>query len=127
MQIDIAFVDVELILNCNTLGEEIVRRAGSERVTLDDTICRRVANREQSLVEFSKSVDVVVFVCGRKSSNGRVLYDVCCRANSSAYNIEESSELQAEWFTGKESVGICGATSTPRWLMEDVARAIEKM
>lgn len=111
----------------NTLGEEIVRRAGSERVTLDDTICRRVANREQSLVEFSKSVDVVVFVCGRKSSNGRVLYDVCRRANSSAYNIEESSELQAEWFAGKESVGICGATSTPRWLMEDVARAIEKM
>lgn len=111
----------------NTLGEEIVRRAGSERVMLDDTICRRVANREQSLVEFSKSVDVVVFVCGRKSSNGRVLYDVCRRANSSAYNIEESSELQAEWFAGKESVGICGATSTPRWLMEDVARAIEKM
>ena len=111
----------------NTLGEEIVRRAGRERVTLDDTICRRVANREQSLVELSKSVDVVVFVCGRKSSNGRVLYDVCRRANSSAYNIEESSELQAEWFAGKESVGICGATSTPRWLMEDVARAIEKM
>lgn len=111
----------------NTLGEEIVRRAGKENVTLDDTICRRVAGREQSLVEFSKSVDVVVFVCGRKSSNGRVLYDVCRRANSCAYNIEEASELSCEWFEGKSSVGICGATSTPRWLMEDVARAIENM
>lgn len=111
----------------NVLGAEIVRRAGAENVTLDDTICRRVAGREQSLVEFSKSVDVVIFICGRKSSNGRVLYDVCRRANSSAYNIEESSELRAEWFEGKEVVGICGATSTPRWLMEDVAKAIKKM
>lgn len=110
-----------------SLGEEIVRRAGRENVTLDDTICRRVAGREQSLVEFSNSVDVVVFVCGRKSSNGRVLYDVCRRANNSAYNIEEPSELMPEWFEGKESVGICGATSTPRWLMEDVATAIENM
>lgn len=108
----------------NRLGEEIVRRAGEERVTLDDTICRRVAGREKGLTEFAESVDVVVFVCGRKSSNGRVLYDVCRRANSRAYNIEEPSELDASWFEGVESVGICGATSTPRWLMEEVAEAI---
>lgn len=109
----------------NRLGEEIVRRSGStERVTLDDTICRRVAGREKHLTEFAESVDVVIFVCGRKSSNGRVLYDVCRRANGRSYNIEEASELQQSWFEGVESVGICGATSTPRWLMEEVEKAI---
>ena len=109
----------------NRLGAEIVRRAGAERVTLDDTICRRVAGREALLTEFAQSVDVVIFVAGRKSSNGRVLYDVCRKANERCYNIEEASELEQEWFTGVDSVGICGATSTPRWLMEEVAEAIQ--
>ena len=109
----------------NRLGAEIVRRAGAERVTLDDTICRRVAGREALLTEFAQSVDVVIFVAGRKSSNGRVLYDVCRKANERCYNIEEAAELNHEWFTGVDSVGICGATSTPRWLMEEVAEAIK--
>jgi 4-hydroxy-3-methylbut-2-enyl diphosphate reductase len=109
----------------NHLGEEIKRRAAdAEGVTLDDTICRRVAGREQLLTDFSKSVDVVIFVSGRKSSNGRVLCDVCRRANERCYMVEEASELEAEWFEGAESVGICGATSTPRWLMEQVAAAL---
>ncbi len=94
---------------------------------VNDTICRRVAGREQGLKEFSKSVDVVLFVCGKKSSNGRVLSDVCRSANSSCYNIEEASEIKVEWFEGVERVGICGATSTPRWLMEDVAQAVATM
>ena len=109
----------------NHLGEEIKRRAAdAEGVTLDDTICRRVAGREQLLTDFSKSVDVVIFVSGRKSSNGRVLCDVCRRANERCYMVEEASELETEWFEGAESVGICGATSTPRWLMEQVAAAL---
>ena len=109
----------------NHLGQVIMRRAKSaEGVTLDDTICRRVAGREQLLTDFSKSVDVVIFVSGRKSSNGRVLCDVCRRANERCYMVEEASELEAEWFEGAESVGICGATSTPRWLMEQVAAAL---
>ncbi|MBQ2783597.1 MAG: 4-hydroxy-3-methylbut-2-enyl diphosphate reductase [Alistipes sp.] len=112
----------------NILGAEIMRRAEHpESVVLDDTICRRVAGREQSLVEFSRSVDVVVFVSGRKSSNGRVLCDVCRRANERCYMVEEASELQREWFEGAQSVGICGATSTPRWLMEQVAEALKEM
>ena len=111
----------------NRLGEEIMSRAAvKEGVTLDDTICRRVAGREQLLTDFSKSVDVVIFVSGRKSSNGRVLCDVCRRANERCYMVEEASELEAEWFEGAESVGICGATSTPRWLMEQVAEALKK-
>lgn len=111
----------------NRLGAEIVRRAGAERVTLDDTICRRVAGREALLTEFAQSVDVVIFVAGRKSSNGRVLYDVCRKANERCYNIEEASELNHEWFVGVDSVGICGATSTPRWLMEEVAEVIQHL
>ena len=112
----------------NSLGAEIKRRAvNPDEVSLDDTICRRVAGREKLLTEFSKSVDVVVFVCGRKSSNGRVLYEVCRRANPRTWNIEEPKELEMSWFDGVDSVGICGATSTPRWLMERVADAITKM
>lgn len=112
----------------NRLGEEIKRRASEGvEITLDDTICRRVAGREKMLTDFASSVDVVIFVCGRKSSNGRVLYDVCRRANERSYNIEEASELDVAWFDGAASVGICGATSTPRWLMENVAEAIRNI
>lgn len=107
---------------------EIIRSRMAEGVEfiVDDTICRRVAGREANLAEFSKGVDVVLFVCGRKSSNGRVLSEVCRRANPRCYNIEEASEIDMAWFEGAESVGICGATSTPRWLMEDVASFINK-
>ena len=111
----------------NALAEEIKRRAGEVPVVIDDTICRRVAGREALLAEFARSVDVVIFVCGRKSSNGRVLYEVCRSANERCYNIEEGSELNKEWFEGVEQVGICGATSTPRWLMEQVAEAVNSI
>ena len=93
-------------------------------LTVDDTICRRVSNREKALKEFAERFDVVIFVCGKKSSNGKVLFDVCREANSRSYNVEEESELKAEWFEGCQSVGICGATSTPEWLMSRVADAI---
>ncbi|MBQ1980840.1 MAG: 4-hydroxy-3-methylbut-2-enyl diphosphate reductase [Alistipes sp.] len=95
-------------------------------LTVNDTICRRVSNREKALREFAERFDVVIFVCGKKSSNGKVLFDVCRGANPRSYNIEEESELQAEWFEGCQSVGICGATSTPAWLMSRVAEAIER-
>ena len=112
----------------NHLGEEIKRRSEcAEKVTIDDTICRRVAGREPLLSKFSKSVDVVIFVSGRKSSNGKVLCEVCRRANERCYMVEEASELDAKWFEGVESVGICGATSTPRWLMESVAKRVEEI
>ena len=112
----------------NMLGEEIRRRvAEGVSVTIDDTICRRVAGRESLLAQFSQSVDIVIFVSGRKSSNGKVLYDVCRRHNSRSYSIEEASEIDVKWLDGVESVGICGATSTPRWLMERVAEAVEQL
>ena len=112
----------------NRLGEEIMRRAiDPEQVTIVDTICRQVSGREQHLTEFAARFDVVIFVCGRKSSNGKVLYEVCRRANPRTYNIEEAKELDSAWFEGAHSVGICGATSTPKWLMEEVAGAVDTL
>ena len=98
-----------------------------EMLTADDTICRRVSSREAHLREFASQFDVVIFVCGRKSSNGKVLFDICHKANSRSFNIEEESELQSEWFEGAKSVGVCGATSTPEWLMQRVAATIDQM
>jgi 4-hydroxy-3-methylbut-2-enyl diphosphate reductase len=110
------------------LAEIMRRRLPNEAMfTADDTICRRVSSREEHLREFASRHDVVIFVCGRKSSNGKVLYDVCRGANERTYNIEERCELQNVWFEGVESVGICGATSTPKWLMEEIAEAISSI
>ncbi len=95
-------------------------------LTVDDTICRRVSNREAALKEFAKQYDAVIFVCGRKSSNGKVLFEVCRESNPLSYQIEDESELKSEWFEGIECVGVCGATSTPAWLMERVADAIRE-
>lgn len=100
------------------------RLRGEATLTVDDTICRRVSNREAALKAFAVQFDIVIFVCGRKSSNGKVLFEVCREANERSYQIEDDQELQDEWFEGCRSVGICGATSTPAWLMEQVAEAI---
>ena len=95
--------------------------------TIADTICRQVSGREQHLTEFAAQFDVVIFVCGRKSSNGKVLFEVCRKANPRTYNIEEAGELDRAWFEGVSTVGICGATSTPKWLMEQVAEQIQQV
>ncbi len=92
-----------------------------------DTICRQVSNRDDKLREFSKSVDVVVFVAGKNSSNGKVLYEICKSENPRTYFIETPKELNVEWFKDCETVGVTGATSTPQWLMEEVKKAIEKL
>ena len=110
------------------LRDEMARRLPSpEMLTARDTICRQVSSRESALREFASRFDAVVFVCGRKSSNGRVLFEVCRAANPRSYNVEEASELRPEWFEGVGSVGVCGATSTPEWLMREVADAIAAM
>ncbi len=109
----------------NRLAQVMTKRLPSnDMLTVDDTICRRVSSREEHLRKFARQHDVIIFVCGRKSSNGKVLYNICRQENERSYNIEEASELQKEWFEGAESVGICGATSTPKWLMESIAEAI---
>ena len=105
--------------------EMLSRLASPDMLTAHDTICRQVSSREKHLDAFARRHDVVIFVCGRKSSNGKVLAEVCRVANPRTYNIEEAQELQPEWFEEAESVGICGATSTPKWLMQQVAEAIQ--
>lgn len=110
------------------LCDEMRRRAADPaQVRIEDTICRQVANREEHLAAFARRFDVVIFVCGRKSSNGKVLFEVCRRANAATYNIEEAAELEPQWFAGAASVGICGATSTPKWLMQQVADAVGRI
>ncbi len=84
-----------------------------------DTICRQVANRMPNIVRFAQKHDVILFVSGKKSSNGKVLYNECKRVNPNSYHIENPKEINLEWFKDIESVGICGATSTPKWLMEE--------
>ena len=110
------------------IKEIILRRAADpSEVTIRNTICGRVSSRNPHLKEFSGRFDVVIFVCGRKSSNGKVLYHTCLEANPRSYNIEDENELRPEWFDGCRSVGICGATSTPKWLMQRVADRIAQM
>ena len=107
------------------IREEVTRRATlPESVFVKDTICRQVAGREEHLRAFAKSCDMVVFVCGAKSSNGKVLFEACHSANPNSIKIESPEELSAEMFEGAENVGVCGATSTPHWLMEQVRDTI---
>jgi 4-hydroxy-3-methylbut-2-enyl diphosphate reductase len=94
------------------------------KVNAHDTICSQVSDRDVELREFSKSFDKVVFVSGTKSSNGKVLYNVCKEQNPNTYFISTPDELDKDWFNANDSVGICGATSTPMWLMEDVQKAL---
>ncbi len=89
-----------------------------------DTICRQVSNREPQLQKFAAEYDVVVFVAGSKSSNGKVLYEVCKSVNPRTHFVSGPDELCDEWFAGANSVGVCGATSTPMWLMEKVKAVI---
>lgn len=89
-----------------------------------DTICGQVSGRETQLVKFANENDVIVFVAGRTSSNGKVLYDVAKSANQNTFFIEDASEINPEWFSNAQTVGITGATSTPQWYMEEVRTEI---
>lgn len=90
----------------------------ADRFRYFDTICRQVANRIPNIRAFALRHDVVLFVCGKKSSNGKILYNECRQVNPHTHMVEQPSEIHSEWFTDARSVGICGATSTPKWLME---------
>jgi 4-hydroxy-3-methylbut-2-enyl diphosphate reductase len=103
--------------------EEHARAAGVDFKS-HDTICRQVSNREPQLRKFAAAYDVVVFVAGSKSSNGKVLFEVCKSVNERTHFVSGPEDLRDEWFAGAQSVGVCGATSTPMWLMERVQSAI---
>ncbi len=109
------------------IREMIRERAEAENnpnFTANDTICRQVSNRDVQLKKFAGDFDVVIFVSGKKSSNGKVLYKVCKDQNQNTYFVSDETELRPEWFNGSSTVGICGATSTPMWLMEQISQYI---
>ena len=105
------------------IKDELISR-GYE-VEANDTICRQVSNRYSELENFVANYDKIIFVSGKKSSNGKVLYDVCKKYNPNSYFVSSVADLDETWFTANDKVGICGATSTPMWLMENVKTKLE--
>ena len=111
-----------------TIIEEIKRRKSPEaNFESFDTICRRVSNRVEHLKQFAADHEVILFVAGSKSSNGKILFNHCLDVNPQTYLVSNASHLQADWLKGTETIAICGATSTPRWLMEQVRDRAAKM
>lgn len=110
----------------NKIIENIKQRfieAGSDpekMLVVNNTICGQVANREPALKIFARKHDIILFVSGTNSSNGKMLFEVCRKVNNSSYFITSFEEIQPEWLEGKSSIGLCGATSTPRWLIKEI-------
>ncbi|MEH0154931.1 4-hydroxy-3-methylbut-2-enyl diphosphate reductase [Limibacter armeniacum] len=112
--------------------EKRINEANGESAHLEmfdanDSICRQVSNREPQMEKFSQANDVIVFVSGKKSSNGKALYNVCLSFNPRSYFVENETEVDPSWFNPEDKVGISGATSTPMWLMEQVKQHIEQL
>lgn len=110
-----------------TIVEAIRKRRPDGRFEYFDTICRQVANRMEHIRQFAASHDAVLFVSGKKSSNGKVLFAQCLDVNPRSYLISNTSEIEPEMLRDAESIGICGATSTPSWLMDNVSRHIQSI
>ena len=97
---------------------------GADLLTVNDTICSQVASRHAKLSKFALDNDIIIFVSGKASSNGKVLCDLCKSLNIRTYHIDSVAEIKREWFRADDKVGVCGATSTPKWLLEEVAEYI---
>jgi 4-hydroxy-3-methylbut-2-enyl diphosphate reductase len=110
----------------NTIKEKLSTSEGIH-FEYHDTICRNVANRIPNIRHFASQFDIILFVAGAKSSNGKVLFNECLNVNPRTYLVSSPDELQSEWFNDIQSVGICGATSTPKWLMEAVKQKINSI
>lgn len=106
------------------IKDELIKRGYD--IKANDTICRQVSNRNEDLRKFVIGYDKIVFVSGKKSSNGKVLFEVCKQFNPNTYFISSEQELNFEMFTPGDHIGICGATSTPMWLMERVKSALQE-
>lgn len=104
---------------------EVIRSKGKGQVTIKDTICRNVSNRVPHLKEFAECYDLILFISGKESSNGKALFEQCKLSNPNSYKIEDENDIQTSWLENINSIGICGATSTPRWLMEKVKTHLE--
>ena len=112
----------EMMASYNELSVERFR--GRDLLTIHDTICSQVAKRHERLSKFALEHDVIIFVSGKASSNGKVLCDLCKSLNIRTYHIDNVEEIKREWFRADDKVGICGATSTPKWLLEEAAEHV---
>ena len=114
---------------CEVLAERMATVRGipadalAGALTVHDTICAQVANRHGHLAAFARSHDLILFVAGESSSNGRVLFDLCHRVNPRSYRIGAPADIDSVWVRDGDRIGVCGATSTPQWLLEQVAEA----
>lgn len=106
---------------CSSMQEKMA----TGMLTVNDTICSQVASRHAKLSKFALEHDIIIFVSGKASSNGKVLCDLCKSLNIRTYHIDSVAEIKREWFRADDKVGVCGATSTPKWLLEDVAGSIK--
>lgn len=104
--------------------KSLLEESGIE-VDTNDTICRQVSNRDKELRDFAVQFNKIIFVSGSKSSNGKVLYEVCKHSNANTYFVSKSEDINPDWFNEKDHVGVCGATSTPLWLMEQIKSHLE--
>lgn len=113
---------------CQVVLSQIRAQGGDEKqFKCFHTICHQVSGRTEHLRDFAATHSIILFVSGTESSNGHVLYEVCRKANPRSYAIEKAADIQPAWFQNGDNVGVCGATSTPKWLMEQVAQTVEKL
>ena len=112
----------EMMATYNEMSVE--RFKGRHLLNVHDTVCSQVATRHERLSKFALEHDIIIFVSGKASSNGKVLCDLCKSLNIRTYHIDSVSEIKREWFRADDKVGVCGATSTPKWLLEEVAEYI---
>jgi 4-hydroxy-3-methylbut-2-enyl diphosphate reductase len=112
----------------NKIKEKLnkIGKSSDVKFVVHDTLCRQVSGREPQLKVFAQENDVIIFVSGTKSSNGKMLFLSCKDQNKNSYFVSDTKEIQKKWFKESSSVGICGATSTPRWLMDEVAEYIRQ-
>jgi 4-hydroxy-3-methylbut-2-enyl diphosphate reductase len=103
---------------------DIIRKKSSNRVKINDTVCRQVSDRQKHLTDFSMRFEIIFFVGDPKSSNSKVLFQACKKVNEQSFSITSPADIDSTWLKGKTKIGICGATSTPEWLMKQVAESL---
>jgi 4-hydroxy-3-methylbut-2-enyl diphosphate reductase len=106
---------------------EYIKKNAKNRVNINDTVCRQVSNRQEQLTDFSKRFDVVFFIGDPESSNSKLLYSMCKKANKNSFFVTKTDDIENSMFLDKNKIGVCGATSSPAWLMEEIAYHIDNI
>lgn len=110
------------------LRSAVLEACGNDsQLSIFNTICRQVSSRHPNLIEFAKGHTAIIFVCGKESSNGKILSQLCASVNPRTYSVEHHNEINPQWFGPDDFVGICGATSTPKWQLEEVANYLKNL